>query len=440
MQLEVIEIRRDAVHEEALLLDEVMKKRNSGNADVRDLEGFEYGDIDLLLGRFEFTFECPSVRLKNPDYIIEKMRKILTEDFDVDINKVRDFSCLLNYMSGARGKRLCEKAIESLKDEELDTLSCWLYTHSCHNFDADRSLVVAFKNEEYSALSSKVVDTMISYNMISTKQSCDGYFFKIIEMTIIPTWWWIQEYKNKRNGVDTNCLLNASLHFNQMQNQLKDIKRQKTYANEAKFIGEIFINQVCIQHEMMSFIKNTTKNKVILKDLLENAVQTDSVENSGDVNACEVDVFIGDYNLKAPKRVHVSVMNTDYVLKKIKDLLIKKNLFDKEELLTHANIIEAMCGSEGFRRTRFALQELSDSELDIAIDWVYAYARVFSCQRRALNIAFHAVSVEKNKEDIDVIDLFGIYYVRGIRGIKTQGFTVVEPFYWIQKLKESRRR
>lgn len=199
-------------------------------------------------------------------------------------------------------------------------------------------------------------------------------------------------------------------------------------------VNGLYDNHVCIKLDMFSSVSKTIKN------LIDNAIKSDNVEIIGTVEIEEVDLFFENYELKYKNFPPCSLYNTENILVKLKRLLIQENLFLEEELPRYEDIVGALSGAEGYKRSKFVLKYFSDLELNVLINWVYTYSFLTTRFIDSLSICI-SNDLVGNKKNLDLEESLHHIYYKNLSSVyaSLKNYTAVPPYYWILKYKNERR-
>lgn len=199
-------------------------------------------------------------------------------------------------------------------------------------------------------------------------------------------------------------------------------------------VNGLYDNHVCIKLDMFSSVAKTIKN------LIDNSIKSDNVEIIGTVNVEEVDLFLGNYELKHKDFVPCSLYKTENILVKLKKLLIQENLFIEEELLRYEDIVGALSGAEGYKKSKFVLKYFSTQELDALASWVYAYSFLTPYFVDSLSVCMHS-DIISNKKNLDLKESLHHIYYKNLSSVypSLKNYTAVPPYYWILKHKNERK-
>lgn len=164
-------------------------------------------------------------------------------------------------------------------------------------------------------------------------------------------------------------------------------------------------------------------------------------------NISELDVILGEYNLKRYDTPKIALEGTEPLVLKVGEILINENIATADECYDIRSILTLLGGSAGYKRCRYVLeQEFQDYELQMLVVWLYAMHVLRFNTVQDLKIGVEAKESEyRDSKDMkiqvaEVIEAYQLDHTfRGDHLIMNERITVIPGWWWIQKLKDDRK-
>lgn len=196
----VVVVKVDSLLARGTILELIDIEVAKGKVEVLDCRCMS--EIDILIGNYPLqSFNTEKISLEGTEPLILKIGEKLLQEMLVTADEVYDIRSTLSVLSGSAGYERTISVVDTLQDFELNMLVCWMYATSILRYNSTNSInvgvkAVAGEYRQSDHMKIKIKDVIEAYQL---EHQFQGEKFIEINVTVIPSWWWIKNLKETRN-------------------------------------------------------------------------------------------------------------------------------------------------------------------------------------------------------------------------------------------------